>query len=86
MIPLEKCRDRIVLGTSLRIGGLELFFQEIFAADAGMLAAACKDGAHRTYMDQHKAGSMFDRSPLTRLRLLASRGSRDGVDPLAEAA
>jgi len=58
----------------------------VWRSDAGMLAAAYKDGAHRKYIDQHKAEAMFDRSSFTRLRLMASRGRWDGTDPLAEAA
>jgi hypothetical protein len=58
----------------------------VWRSDAGMLAAAYKDGTHRKYMDQHKEDPMFDRSSFTRVRLLASRGSWDGADPRAVAA
>ncbi|MCZ4273275.1 hypothetical protein [Maritalea porphyrae] len=50
--------------------------------DPDMLAAAYKDGTHRSMIDQHKAQPMFDRSSFTRFRLLESRGSWDGIDPM----
>ncbi|GLQ15982.1 hypothetical protein [Maritalea porphyrae] len=50
-----------------------------------MLAAAYKDGTHRSMIDQHKAQPMFDRSSFTRFRLLQSIGTWEGIDPLEAA-
>ena len=58
----------------------------VWRSDPGMLMAAYGDGTHRTMMDVHKARSMFDHSSFTRLRLLANRGTWEGVDPLLQAA
>jgi hypothetical protein len=57
----------------------------IWRSAPGMMTAAYKDGAHRAMMDVHKARSMFDHSSFTRLRLLANRGTWDGIDPLSAA-
>jgi hypothetical protein len=57
----------------------------IWRSDREMLKSAYENGTHRAMMDVHKARSMFDHSSFTRLRLLANRGTWDGVDPLAEA-
>lgn len=57
----------------------------VWRNDPDMLAAAYKDGTHRSMVDRHKSKPMFDRSSFTRFRLLESRGSWDGVDPLAAA-
>jgi len=58
----------------------------VWRSDQAMMQAAYKDGAHRQFIDQHKAQPMFDRSSFTRFRLLDSRGSWGGLDPLADAA
>lgn len=58
----------------------------VWRSDRAMMQAAYKDGAHRQFIDQHKAKPMFDRSSFTRVRLLDSRGSWGGIDPLADAA
>lgn len=57
----------------------------VWRNDPDMLAAAYKDGTHRSMIDQHKAQPMFDRSSFTRFRLLQSKGSWDGIDPLEAA-
>jgi len=51
--------------------------------DASMLAAAYRSGTHRDHLARHKATPIFDRSSFTRARVLVSRGSWDGRDPLA---
>lgn len=57
----------------------------IWRSDPAMVTAAYKNGTHRAMMDVHKARAMFDHSSFTRLRLLDSRGTWDGVDPLSAA-
>lgn len=52
--------------------------------DQAMMAAAYKPGYHRQQIDYHKEVGHFDRSSFTRLRIVASRGTWDGGDPLSE--
>ena len=53
----------------------------IWKSDPGMLASAYKIGKHSEFLKMHQSDPMFDMSSFTRLRLLASSGSWDGVDP-----
>ncbi len=55
----------------------------VWRSGAEMLAAAYGAGMHRKAIDRHRAAPMFDRSAITRLRLLAGRGTWNGIDPLA---
>lgn len=58
----------------------------VWRSDRGMMSGAYKEGLHSKYLGQHKADAMFDRSSFTRLRLLDSTGTWDGIDPRLAAA
>lgn len=51
--------------------------------DPSMLAAAYHAGSHRAQLDLHKKTGLFDRSSFTRTRIVASRGTWGGVDPVS---
>jgi hypothetical protein len=57
------------------------FTVTLWRDDASMTQAAYGKGAHRTFMDVSRDGSLFDRSSFTRARVVTSSGSWDG-DPL----
>lgn len=52
--------------------------------DAAMMSGAYKTGEHKAQMDLHRKSALFDRSSFSRGRILASKGSWDGGDPVAE--
>ncbi|MCY6382865.1 hypothetical protein [Hoeflea prorocentri] len=52
--------------------------------DAAMMQAAYKPGEHRGQMDNHKKTSRMDRSSFTRARIIASKGSWKGCNPVSE--
>ena len=54
----------------------------IWRDEGSMIDAAYKAGLHREQMDYHRKESHFDRSSFTRARILASKGSWDGADPV----
>lgn len=58
----------------------------IWKSDPQMIASAYRSGVHPENLARHRETPMFDRSSFTRLRLLASSGTWDGVDPRAAAA
>ena len=53
----------------------------VWRSDRGMMSSAYREGLHSEYMNMHKGNAMFDRSSFTRLRLLDSSGTWDGIDP-----
>ncbi len=53
----------------------------VWRSDATMATSAYRSGVHAEYIQQHKKESLFDYSSFTRLRLLDSCGSWDGIDP-----
>jgi hypothetical protein len=57
----------------------------VWRGDREMLAAAYRNGVHPKNLKQHQEQSMFDRSSFTRLRLLNSKGTWDGIDPRLKA-
>ena len=63
------------------VGTKEGMTFSVWNSDKGMIASAYKPGLHSEYMAQHNQSPMFDRSSFTRLRLFASNGSWDGIDP-----
>jgi hypothetical protein len=66
-----------------RVDGHDGATLSLWSDDPSMLAAAYHPGIHRERMDRQKKTGMFDRSSFTRGRILGSRGSWDGVDPVA---
>jgi hypothetical protein len=64
--------------------GYDGFTVSVWRSDEDMLCASYRAGAHRTYMDGHKASSDFDRSSFTRFRVVESSGAWDGRDPLTQ--
>jgi hypothetical protein len=53
----------------------------VWKSDRDMIATAYKGGTHSDYIKRNQETPMFDHSSFTRLRLLNSRGSWDGIDP-----
>lgn len=53
----------------------------IWKSDRGMMASAYRSGTHSDYLHEHLGQPMFDYSSFTRVRLLDSAGTWDGVDP-----
>ena len=52
--------------------------------DAAMMKAAYKPGHHRDQMNYHSEKGHFDRSSFTRGRIISSKGSWGGGDPVQE--
>ena len=59
-------------------GGRDGFTLSLWHSDEGMREAAYHPGAHRTYVDEDKAGLLSDRTSFTRLRAIDSWGDWDG--------
>lgn len=58
----------------------------VWRDDAAMSAFAYRAGEHRTQIDRYKREQTADRTSFTRLRPVKTRGSWEGVDPVATAA
>jgi hypothetical protein len=58
--------------------GRDGFTMSLWHSDEGMLKAAYQPGAHRTRIDEDKAGLLSDRTSFTRLRVIRSWGDWDG--------
>jgi hypothetical protein len=56
----------------------------LWRTDAAMMAAAYKQGHHRDQMDYQRQVGHFDRSSFTRARILTSKGTWDGSEPVRE--
>ncbi|MEP3334265.1 hypothetical protein [Sedimentitalea sp.] len=56
----------------------------IWRSDAAMMKAAYKPGYHRDQMNYQNEAGHFDRSSFTRARIVSSKGSWDGGDPILE--
>jgi hypothetical protein len=52
--------------------------------DAAMMQAAYRPGFHKEQMDYHRDNGHFDRSSFTRTRILESKGTWDGSNPVAQ--
>lgn len=49
-----------------------------------MIGAAYKSGIHKAQLERHQSSPLFDHSSFTRARILASKGTWDGTDPIDE--
>ena len=58
----------------------------LWATEDAMLGAAYRTGEHRAQLDHQRTVGHFDYSSFTRTRVVASRGTWEGSDPVAEAA
>jgi hypothetical protein len=58
--------------------GSDGFTMSLWHSDEGMGQAAYQPNAHRTRVDQNKAGLLSDRTSFTRLRAISSGGDWDG--------
>ncbi|PUB18477.1 hypothetical protein [Yoonia sediminilitoris] len=56
----------------------------LWRTDAAMMAAAYKPGHHRAQMDYQREVGHFDHSSFSRARILASKGTWDGSNPVLE--
>jgi hypothetical protein len=52
--------------------------------DKSMIGAAYKSGIHKAQLERHQSSPLFDHSSFTRARILASKGTWDGTDPIDE--
>jgi len=66
------------------VDGLEGCTMTLWRNDKAMMGAAYKNGVHKEQLARHQHSALFDRSSFTRGRVVASRGTWDGVDPMAE--
>lgn len=65
------------------VDGHDSLTATIWKSDEAMMAAAYKPGYHRTQIDrQRKPDPFIDRSSFSRTRILASKGTWDGSDPV----
>lgn len=77
-------RRAVYSGT--RVDGLRGVTVTLWDSDAAMMAAAYRPGHHRTQMDYQRKVGHFDFSSFTRTRILATKGTWDGGDPVQEIA
>lgn len=54
----------------------------LWASDAAMVDAMYRPGIHREQIERHKRDKLADRTSFTRFRVLATRGTWGGSDPL----
>lgn len=66
------------------VDGREGCTMTLWRDDVSMMSAAYKDGAHKAQLDRHKSEALFDRSSFTRGRVVASKGSWGGANPIDE--
>lgn len=65
------------------VDGREGCTMSLWESDQHMMNAAYRSGVHKQQLARHQADPMFDRSSFTRARVVASRGTWDGIDPAA---
>jgi len=56
----------------------------LWRSDEAMMAAAYRPGHHRSQVDYQREFGMIDYSSFTRTRILATKGTWDGSDPVEE--
>jgi hypothetical protein len=69
-----------------RVDGRNGMTVSLWQSDEAMMAAAYRPGYHRSQIDHQRAFGVIDYSSFTRARILASRGTWDGSDPVQEIA
>lgn len=69
-----------------RVDGRSGMTVTLWGSDEAMRTAAYRPGHHRTQMDYQRQVGHFDFSSFTRARILATKGSWDGGDPVQEIA
>jgi hypothetical protein len=69
-----------------RVDGHDGMTVTIWKTDTAMMAAAYKRGHHRSQMDHHREARLFDRNSWARARILATKGSWNGTDPVEDIA
>ncbi len=67
-----------------RVDGRSGITVTIWESDEAMLTAAYRPGYHRTQLDYQHAFGHFDYSSFTRVRILATKGTWDGNDPVGD--
>lgn len=70
--------------TGFGVDGHDGMTVTLWRSDAAMMAAAYKAGQHRTQLDYQRDVGHFDHSSFSRARVLASKGTWDGSDPVHE--
>jgi hypothetical protein len=69
-----------------RVDGRNGITVTLWGSDEAMLAAAYRPGHHRSQLDYQRAVGHFDYSSFTRARILATKGTWDGSDPVDDTA
>ena len=77
---------RAAVYTGTRVDGRSGLTATLWDSDAAMMTAAYRPGHHRTQMDYQRTVGHFDFSSFTRTRIVASRGTWDGGDPVQKIA
>jgi hypothetical protein len=80
----DNVRNAVFSGA--RVDGGDGVTTTVWKSDEAMMAAAYKTGHHRAQIDYHRHASLFDRSSFTRTRIVASRGTWNGTDPVEDVA
>jgi hypothetical protein len=65
-----------------RVDGHDGMTVSLWRSDEDMMAAAYRPGQHRTQLDYDRKVGHIDRSSFTRTRILSTRGTWDGSDPV----
>jgi len=66
------------------VDGREGCTMTLWKNDRAMLGAAYKNGVHKEQLARHQQEDLFDRSSFTRGRVIASKGTWGGSDPISE--
>ena len=66
------------------VDGREGCTMTLWRDDMTMMGAAYKSGGHKEQLDQHNRAAMFDHSSFTRGRVMASKGTWAGNNPIDE--
>jgi hypothetical protein len=80
----DNVRNAVFSGA--RVDGGDGVTVSVWKSDEAMMAGAYKTGHHRAQIDYHRHASLFDRSSFTRTRIVASRGTWNGTDPVEDVA
>lgn len=75
---------RVAVFSGVLVDGGDGMTMSIWRDQPSMMGAAYQPGAHRGHLDAHKEKPVFDRSSFSRFRILASSGTWDGGDPVAD--
>ncbi|MEZ5739045.1 MAG: hypothetical protein R3E68_05960 [Burkholderiaceae bacterium] len=64
------------------VDGRDGLTMTLWRDDESMYSAAYQEGEHRRQLNIHRDTPLFDRSSFTRARVVSSKGTWDGLDPV----